>query len=61
MQIFFDSKGVSHSIKTQIYIAGPLNALLWSCESWNLIKKNLNKLHSFHHGDIHQILSIEWQ
>ncbi len=58
---FFDNKDVDRRVKTQIYIAGPLNALLWGCESWNLTKRNLNKLRSFHHGAIHQILSIRWQ
>jgi hypothetical protein len=58
---FFDNKDVDHRVKTQIYIAGPLNALLWGCKSWNLTKRNLNKLRSFHHGAIHQILSIIWQ
>jgi hypothetical protein len=43
------------------YVAGPLNAILWGCESWNLTKKNLNKLCSFHHGAIRRILSIKWQ
>ncbi len=58
---FFDNKDVDRRVKTQIYIAGPLNALLWGCESWNLTKRNLNKLRSFHHGTIRRILSIKWQ
>jgi hypothetical protein len=58
---FFDNKDVDRRVKTQIYVRGPLNALLQGCESWNLMKKNLKKLQSFHHGAIHQILSIKWQ
>jgi hypothetical protein len=49
---FFDNKDVDQRIKYQVYTSGPLNALLWGCESWNLTKKNLNKLRSFHHGVI---------
>ena len=30
---FFDNKDVCKKIKSQIYVAGPLNALLWGCES----------------------------
>ena len=33
---FFDNKDVCKRIKSKIYIAGPLNALLWGRESWNL-------------------------
>jgi hypothetical protein len=58
---FFDNKDVDHRVKALIYVAGLLNAILWGCESWNLTKKNLNKLCSFHQGAIHQILSIKWQ
>jgi hypothetical protein len=57
----FDNKDIDHRVKAQINIAGPLNALLWDFESWNLTKKNPNTLHSFHHGTIHRILSIKWQ
>ena len=56
---FFNNKDINLRVKAQIYIAGPLSALLWGWESWNLTKKNLNKLHSFHHGAIHRILSIK--
>jgi hypothetical protein len=47
---FFDNKDVDKRIKAQIYIAAPLNALLWGCEAWNLTKLNLNKLMAFHHS-----------
>jgi hypothetical protein len=57
---FFDNKDVNKRIKSQIYIAGPLNALLWGCETWNLTKRNLDKLKSFHHGAIQRILAIKW-
>jgi len=57
---FFDNKDVNKRIKSQIYVAGPLNALLWGCESWNLTKNNLHKLAVFHHGTIRRILGIKW-
>ena len=44
---FFDNKDVDKRIKTEIYVAGPLNALLWRCEAWNLTKDNLKKNHGF--------------
>ena len=55
---FFDNKDVDKRIKAEIYIAGPLNALLWGCEAWNLTKNNLNKIMSFHHSAIRRILGI---
>ena len=58
---FFDNKDVDKRIKCQIYVAGPLNALLWGCETWNLTKRNLNRLSSFHHGAIRRILVISWR
>ena len=57
---FFDSRDVDKRIKAEIYIAGPLNALLWGCEAWNLTKDNLRKIMSFHHGAIRRILGIRW-
>ena len=57
---FFDNKDVDKRVKSQIYIAGPLNALLWGCESWNLTKHNMDKLMAFHHTAIRRILGIKW-
>jgi hypothetical protein len=57
---FFDNKDVDKRIKSQVYVSGPLNALLWGCESWNLTKENLRKLTVFHHGAIRRILGIKW-
>jgi len=57
---FFDNKDIDKRIKAQIYIASPLNALLWGCEAWNLTKRNLNKIMSFHHSAIRRILNIRW-
>jgi hypothetical protein len=52
LKYFFDNKDINKRIKAEIYIAGPLNALQWGCEAWNLTKDNLNKIMSFHHGAI---------
>ena len=57
---FFDNKDIDKKIKAEIYIAGPLNALLWGCEAWNLTKNNLKKIMSFHHSAIRRILNIRW-
>jgi hypothetical protein len=57
---FFSNKDIDKRIKSEIYVAGPLNALLWGCESWNLTKRNLNKLTTFHHSAIRRILGIRW-
>ena len=57
---FFDNKEVDKRIKSQNYVAGPLNALLWGCESWNITKNNLRKLAAFHHRAIRRILGIKW-
>ena len=55
---FFDNRDVDRRIKAEIYVAGPLNALLWGCEAWNLTKDNLKKIMVFHHGAIRRILDI---
>ncbi len=57
---FFTNKDVDRRIKYQVYTSGPLNALLWGCETWNLTERNLRKLRSFHHGAIRHILQISW-
>jgi hypothetical protein len=57
---FFDNRDIGKKIKAEIYIAGPLNALLWGCEAWNLTKNNLKRIMSFHHSAIRRILNIRW-
>ena len=57
---FFNNKDVDKRIKSEIYIAAPLNALPWGCQSWNLTKHTLNKLTSFHHSAIKRNLGIKW-
>ena len=57
---FFDNRGVDRRIKAEIYVAGPLSALLWGCTAWNLMKDNLKKTMALHHGAIRRILGIWW-
>ena len=44
-----------------MYTAGPLNTLLWGCESWNMIGKNIRRLNGFHHKAIKRILGLRWE
>lgn len=53
-KLFFDIKDIDKKFKVEIYIAGPLNGLLWGC------KNNLQKVMSFHHGAIRRIFGIRW-
>ncbi len=54
---FFTNKDVDHCTKYQVYTSGPLNSLLWGCETWNLTER---KLRSFYHCVIRCILQISW-
>ena len=47
--------------KYWVYLAGPLNTLLWGAESWSLSARNLSRLRSFHHSVIRRILHIKWE
>jgi len=55
---FLSCKDVKLCVKYWIYIAGPLNTLLWGSESWNISDANCNRLCSFHHSAIRRILGI---
>ena len=55
---FFNCKDINLNSKYWIYMAGPLNILLWGSESWNLSEQNREKLNAFHHTAIRQILGI---
>jgi hypothetical protein len=57
---FFNGKDIDHRVKYWVYLAGPLNCLLWGCESWNLTERNKEKLRAFHHSAIRRILDITW-
>ena len=58
---FFDCNDVDRKVKYWVYAAGPLNTLLWGCESWNLTERNLKRLSSFHHKAIKRILGLKWE
>jgi hypothetical protein len=58
---FFDNKDVDWQVKKEVYTRGPLNALLWGSKLWNLTRRNIDKLKSFHHRAIRRILNIKWQ
>jgi len=58
---FFDCNNIDRKVKYWVYAAGPLNTLLWGCESWNLTQRNLKHLSSFHHKAIKRILSLKWE
>ena len=47
----FSSKDVDPQVKYWVYLAGPLNCLIWGCKSWNVKKKQrkTQKLSSFSH------------
>ncbi len=61
MKHFFKGKDVDLRAKALLYVGGPLNALLWGAESWNLSKTNLNKLNAFHHTAMRWILGINME
>lgn len=57
---FFSCRDVDIQNKHNIYIAFPLNSLLWGCKTWNLTSKNLKKLEAFHLGAARRILNIKF-
>ena len=57
----WNCKDADLQTKQWVYLAGPLNTLLWGAESWNLSARNLSKLRSFHHSAIRRILRIRWE
>ena len=57
---FLGTRDIDWRIKKEVYLAGPLNTLLWGCESWNVTEKHQKNLHSFHHSAICRILGIKW-
>ena len=57
---FWRSNKVDTHAKYLIYMAIPLNLLLWGCESWALPQSSLAKLEAFHHTTIRRILQITW-
>ena len=48
------------SAKVLIYLAIPVNLLLWGCQSWALTKVLAKKLEIFHMRCLRRILNIQW-
>jgi hypothetical protein len=40
---------------------GPVNTLLWGCESWEITADIRRKLETFYHSSIRRILFIGWE
>jgi hypothetical protein len=54
----FRSTEVPLGIKYKMYVAIPLNAELWGCESWATIEAGTKTIEVFHHKAIRKILGI---
>ena len=57
---FWDSDHVDISAKVLIYLAIPVNLLLWGCQSWALTKVLTKKIEVFHMRCLRRILKIKW-
>jgi len=55
---FFKNEHVNLRTKHLIYLAIPVNILLWGCESWGCAKSHMKKVAAFHHKSIRSILGI---
>jgi len=56
---FFQNKSVSIRAKKLIFMAIPLNILLWGVESWALTKKLRKKLNVCYRNIIRRILAYQ--
>eukprot|EP00978_Attheya_sp_CCMP212_P033214 scaffold133070_cov20-Attheya_sp.AAC.1 len=55
---YFRCKQVSLTAKRLIYLAIPINLVLWGAESWAISEKSMKKLSVFHTRSIRAILGI---
>ena len=60
LKFFWSSENVDIHAKYLIYMAVPLNLLLWGCESWATTKESIRKLEVFHMRCLRRILNIKW-
>ena len=44
----FKNRNISKTIRVQLYLAIPINILLWGCASWALSAQGMRKLQTFH-------------
>ena len=58
MRHLFSSNEVSLRVKVMMYIAIPLNTVLWGCETWSLKSTDMKALETFHNSSIRRILKI---
>eukprot|EP00978_Attheya_sp_CCMP212_P022946 scaffold69384_cov30-Attheya_sp.AAC.1 len=55
---YFRCKQVGLRVKRLIYLAIPINLVLWGAETWALTDRSMKKLAVFHHRCIRSILQI---
>ena len=60
LKFFWQAKEVDVKSKYLIYMAMPMNLLLWGCESWAMTKDRMKKLEVFHMRCLRRILGIKW-
>ena len=60
LNFFWQAKEVDVKSKYLIYMAMPMNLLLWGCESWAMTKDRMKKLEVFHMRCLRRILGIKW-
>ena len=60
LKFFWSSENVDINAKYLIYMAVPLNLLLWGCESWATTQESIRKLEVFHMRCLRRILNIKW-
>ena len=58
--IFWDSNHIKISTKVQIYLAIPVNMLLWGLQTWALTNTLTRKLQVYHMIDLRRIFKINW-
>jgi hypothetical protein len=55
---FFRSPHIDLETKVRVYLAIPMNTVLWGCESWALTEDLIRELRVFHHRSLRKILNI---
>ena len=60
LNIFWESDHVDIGAKVLIYLAIPVNSLLWGNQTWALTKVLTKKLEFFHMRYLRRILTMKW-
>ena len=58
MQSVLTDKSINKDIRKKLYLAIPVNILLWGCDSWALSSSHLKKLATFHHKCARRLCGI---